>query len=223
MENLRTKIFVSVVITLFLIAIYFIRFNGSLSDNSQDWANFGSYCSCIVTFLNVYIFYQLTLSIQLLNKRLKEKESKEQILSQERERKHQKNLILTDLRYRELKLLSEVLSDFTPSSMNKLPHSNFIKADFAIRAFANEKTNLFPFLKDSDNPIFNKINKLCEILMELTKIVNASMGNNEIGVPVSGPHPLPKEYNESMNKYITLKIEILTEIEKFIIAEIDNT
>ena len=69
-----------IVITSVLTILYFTQFNGELSDDIDDWANFSSFIygisTVVLTFLNVYLFYRLTSFANEINSKSQETSTK---------------------------------------------------------------------------------------------------------------------------------------------------
>ena len=53
-----------ILIGCFTISLYFLIFHDGLSNNQDDWGNFGAYIGGIASIFNVIIFTWLTISIQ---------------------------------------------------------------------------------------------------------------------------------------------------------------
>ena len=106
------------------IGLYFSEFHYSLSKESSKWADFGSYLAGISTLANMIVFVLLTITIQKANNS-----------SKEQDRKHQKNLILTQLRYDEVKSLSSELDNPAHTELGTYQHLKFYNANSSLLAF----------------------------------------------------------------------------------------
>ena len=87
-------------------------------------------------------------------------------------------------------------------------------------AFLRSQTKLFPILKDEN--VVQKVLQLSAVLDSIGKICAECAGLDQNGIPAGKPKLLPDEFKVKMEEYIQLKAEFISEMEGYIISEIDN-
>ena len=117
-KNMMRNVLVCIVfVSICVIAFYLFVFHNGLSDDSSAWSNFGDYMNGvltpILTAINIYVFIRLTSVIsEIEDKRANELLKQEELRSEkemqqaeahfERELKHEKELLLMQLRKQEI-------------------------------------------------------------------------------------------------------------------------
>lgn len=200
---------IGVLLSLFVIGLYFYTFYGVLSDNQSDWAAFGSYIGGIAAIVNVGVFVWLTLAIKSAG-------DEERV----KERKHQRDLILSQMRQEELRNFANILNDATVIEIDKLQGFKFLNASGYILAFMQCFKNLFPILKDGD--FIQELTDICKILTAMRKISMECAGFDENGIMVPEPKPLPSSFIDHNRKYQELKIKVISRLEEYIIDNINE-
>ncbi len=204
-------LFISIVACILTVSIslYFVKFHYGFSDLPNDWAVFGNYISGLSAITNVIVFVWLTMTIQKAND-----------FSKERDREHQKRLILTQLRYDEFNSLSKELNSPLFNELATFQHIRIFNMNSLLLAFLRSQTKLFPILKDEN--VVQKVLQLSAVLDSIGKICAECAGLDQNGIPAGKPKLLPDEFKVKMEEYIQLKAEFISEMEGYIISEIDN-
>lgn len=199
-----------IILSISAICLYFIKFGGGLSTAQSDWASFGSYLAGVAAVVNIAVFIALTITIQNAGDKQREKD-----------KKHQKNLILTQLREAELSTLSKILNDATDLTLNEFQHFRIIRANRCLQTFNGSRSNLFPIIKTEDvqNTILNLITTMNKIQKELIRI----SGLNDAGIPVSPPLPVDTTlFKTLITDFDTLKYSFISQLEQFTLDQIDK-
>jgi len=198
-NNSQINVFIIIVLIVLLLSmfsgLYFLIFNGKLSNEPQDWASFGSYISGVLmpifTAINIWVFVRLTQTISEKQKEFQNAESKRQEERQDERHKnesdHQKRLIITQMRQAEIAQLSKILdSSFIPESSRSDAFSkynsykiNLAKSLSEIDTFINEKQYLFPL--DKNGIAFKSLIECHKMISEILKQFDDPCYKAELG------------------------------------------
>lgn len=203
------KIFLGILgfVIIASLSLYFITFHGSISNETTDWIAFGNFIAGIATLINVAVFVWLTLSI-----------SKSDENSREKDRKNQKDIIVSQLRYDDLKLLTTYLSEVTNLDRSILNYGKLAHLCYCITVFRKSRHHLFPIIKTDQ--IANEFDKLCKLLNRMSEILRDSTGLDQDGIPNKTPSLIPQEYKNLLTQFQDLSARIISEFEEFIIRAI---
>jgi len=183
-DNSQINTSIIILLIVFLLSmfsgLYFLIFNGKLSNQPQDWASFGSYISGVLmpifTAINIWVFVRLTQTISEKQKEFQIEESKRQDERHKNELDHPKRLIITQMRQTEIAQLSKILdSSFIPDSnscsdalsMYNSCKNNLARSLSEIDSFLNEKQNLFPL--DKNGIAFKSLIECHKMISEILK------------------------------------------------------
>lgn len=162
MKERNIFIIVGSALLLFLI-FYLMVFNGSISNESQDWSNFASYLSSmmmiVLTTINIYVFIRLTKVID-----------KNDETRRRQELNVQKLILLSNLRQSELNKFNDILNNtlMISSSLIEAESSrSLIETTTYIETFVNTKKHIFPFIEEDD--FVDKISRLHKIVSLINK------------------------------------------------------
>lgn len=162
MKEKNIFIIVGSALLLFLI-FYLMVFNGSISNESQDWSNFASYLSSmmmiVLTTINIYVFIRLTKVID-----------KNDETRRRQELNVQKLILLSNLRQSELNKFNEILNNtlMISSSLIEAESSRSLtETTTYIETFVNTKKHIFPFIEEDD--FVDKISRLHKIVSLINK------------------------------------------------------
>ncbi len=189
------------------LTLYFITFNAGLSKETNDWMAFGNFIAGIASILNVVVFVWLTISIQKSDENSKEKD-----------RKNQKDIIVSQLRYDDLKLLNSYLSEATNLDQSILNYGKLAHLSYSIQVFRKSRHHLFPII--NDEPISSDLEELCKLLNRMSSILRDSAGLDENGIPCKDRSLVPSEYRTILTQYQDLSAKVIAEFERFIVSEI---
>lgn len=187
--------------------LYFCFFNGSFSENPNDWAAFGGYIGGLAAVLNVVVFVWLTSIIQ-----------KEDEDAKSRELLHRQSLVITQIRQDELRHLADVLSDATKVNLFNPQFYKFSNTRVYIMTFRDSYKVLFPILNEES--FSTNIDKMCHVLNTMSGMAMESAGFDKKGKKVSDPKPLPNDFGWLEKSFQDLKIKILSELEQDILNNI---
>lgn len=208
----NSKIFLQILAlsaTIFTIVSipYFIKFHSSIfSANSQDWGAFGSLIAGIVGVINLSVFIILTIHIS----RLSNKSSERQIMVQ-------KKTLISEFRQKELNKLDDQLNKaivFTGYEKTGELVNIYSQTSIFLTNFQNQQKFLFPTL--TENFIKSRINVLLENYDIISNLIDKY---HEKGVM------LPKNkmiLEQALAMIITMKSELIEELQKFILHEIEK-
>ena len=116
-KDIRNVCIGATIVSVIVLALYFIIFHSGFSNDSSSWSDFGDYCNGIITpiltAVNIFVFIRLTSKIseieskraqEILNQEKNHFNSKleQSILLFEKEKAHEKELLLMQLRKQEL-------------------------------------------------------------------------------------------------------------------------
>lgn len=97
--------FVTVICTLFVVAIYLFHFHGGFSNQSTDWSNFGNYfnglLSPLLAIVNIIILIELTIAISNIDRN----RTKAEIQSQT-------NLLLIQMRRQSIETFCQIMNNY---------------------------------------------------------------------------------------------------------------
>ena len=162
MKERNIFIIIGSALLLFLI-FYLMVFNGSISNESQDWSNFASYLSSmmmiVLTTINIYVFIRLTKVID-----------KNDETRRRQELNVQKLILLSNLRQSELNKFNDILNNtlMISSSLIEAESSrSFTETTTYIETFVNTKKHIFPFIEEDD--FVDKISRLHKIVSLINK------------------------------------------------------
>lgn len=131
-KDIRNVCIGATIVSVIVLALYFIIFHFGFSNDSSSWSDFGDYCNGIITpiltAVNIYVFIRLTSRIseiesnraqEILNQEKNhfDNELKQSKLLFEKEKAHEKELLLMQLRKQELDLFikqTNRIFDHTP-------------------------------------------------------------------------------------------------------------
>lgn len=135
--------------TIFIVlGMYWIIFHDGLSNNSEDWGNFGSYfnglLTPILTFINIFVFVSISMKLSVLDDKRAEKESE-----------GQKTLMLMQFRKKEIDSFEMVLNQaLIPSSQfvtsKEVLARPIVLADLYLQTFLKSKLSLFNLTANSE-------------------------------------------------------------------------
>lgn len=207
--KISTYIAIGLLTAVFIISIgfYAFTFNGGISTEPNNWIAFGNYFAGIAALLNVVVFVWLTISIQKANEK-----------SREADRKKQKEIILSQLRYDELTRLTALLDEVTQIQPGIFSHGKVSHISFTVNSFFQSRKTLFPIL-DSPN-VAKKFIVLCKTLNNIAKILRDAAGLDGNGFPIGSAKPLPREFNEQLAVFQNLRVELIPILESFILSSL---
>ena len=208
MEN--SQKIISLLLTLVIgtsLTLYFITFNAGLSQETNDWMAFGNFISGISALLNVVVFVWLTISIQKSDEN-----------SRKKDRKNQQNIIVSQLRYDDLKLLNSYLSEATNLDKSISNYGKLAHLSYCIQVFRKSRQHLFPIIRT--NPISSDLEELCKMLNRMSAILRDSAGLDENGIPCKAVTLTPIEYKTILAQYQDLSAKVIAEFEQFIVSDI---
>lgn len=178
-KDIRNVCIGATIASSFLLALYFILFHSGFSNDSSSWSDFGDYCNGIITpiltAVNIYVFIRLTSRIseiesnraqEILNQEKNhfDNELKQSVQLFEKEKAHEKELLLMQLRKQEL----DVFIKQTNRIFAHTPDDNYIitlkqVADY-LQSFSDTGLNWFEIddgekTKYEIKSLWNKLNK----------------------------------------------------------------
>ena len=171
---------------------------------------FGNYFGGVASLLNVIIFTWLTIEINTSDEK-----------SKLRERQHQAKVIKSQLRFDELKWLISQFNRVSQVAPSIIKYGNLTDLSLSINSFMQSRTELFPILKDET--ILRKFLNICIILNDMSRILRASAGLNEDGIPTREPDKIiPEEYTQKLSEFHSLRIEIINTLESYILSDLSQ-
>lgn len=199
-----------ILIGCFTISLYFLIFHGGLSNNQDDWGNFGAYIGGIASIFNVIIFTWLTISIQKAG----DEERKN-------DREHSKLLLITHIRKEEIINLERVLNDVLQITDLYLPtFYKFQNARSYLLNYAQSHNTLFPILNDKyvQQIIIEASDRLEIMRVEAMK----SLGYDANGIKITDEiTPISNTFTDASKEFQRLKIVLISKLEGYIVNQIN--
>ena len=185
---------------------YFISLHPfEFSDNNQDWAAFGGYLSGITSVFNLLIFIYLTFQIHKFN-----------VNKDERDLKNQKLITLTQFRQSELDKLTKELDRATENTGDEeknMVRTKFSYASVYLTNFKDQKTHLFPILKEEN--VLRTLLKTNNLIIDIIDIVERYHGKEQSNEEMD---LIKKKFIE----YLDSKTELLNSLQEFIIKDLEQ-
>lgn len=190
-----------------LIASYFSIFNGTISTDNQDWDTFlqifNGFVMAVLTAINIYIFYQLTVAIEDKNQ---ERAVKEKVFEAQS--------VITQMRvrqYEEVKvLIYEVIAVVAKKKKENgeldLLHKKLVELDNSL-LFKNYKLQDASILEGASLKIIDVIKKI---------------QSNESGINITAFTSSLTTYIKLMETYIIHQMIIDKDVEKYVCANATN-
>lgn len=199
-----------ILIGCFTISLYFLIFHDGLSNNQDDWGNFGAYIGGIASIFNVIIFTWLTISIQKAG----DEERKN-------DREHSKLLLITHIRKEEIINLERVLNDVLQITDLYLPtFYKFQNARSYLLNYAQSHNTLFPILNDKyvQQIIIEASDRLEIMRVEAMK----SLGYDANGIKITDEiTPISNTFTDASKEFQRLKIALISKLEGYIVNQIN--
>lgn len=206
----NTIIAISVVIGLLelgVIAVYFCVFNGAISSANQDWDTFiqifNGLVIAVLTAVNIYIFYQLTVAIEDKNQ---ERAVKEKVFEAQS--------VITQMRVRQYEEIKVLIYDVVAVIAKKkkengelnLLHKKLVELDNSL-LFKNYKLQDASILENASMKIINVIQKIQA---------------NAYGINIEAFMSSLTAYIKLMETYIIHQMIIDKEVEKYVCDNAHN-
>ena len=200
-------IILSIVIFGMITFPFFLNFkNSMISDNAQDWGDFGGFIAGITSIINLSVFIILTIYISRLSSASKDKQIQTQ-----------KKTLISQFRQTEINKLNDELDrafTFTGNERKGELINIYIQVSIYLTNFQNQKQYLFPILKDK--VVENRINLLLEKYDQLSLIIDEIHGKENI------ENEKQKKLETKIQFTVMMKNEIIEALQKFVLEELDK-
>ena len=206
----RGLIAIGVIIGIFqlaVIVVYFCLFNGGISSSHQDWDTFlqifNGFVMAVLTAINIYIFYQLTVAIEDKNQ---ERAVKEKVFEAQS--------VITQMRVRQYEEVKVLIYDVIAVIAKKkkengeldLLHKKLVELDNSL-LFKNYKLQDASILEGASLKIIDVIKKI---------------QSNESGINITAFTSSLTTYIKLMETYIIHQMIIDKDVEKYVCANATN-
>lgn len=124
-KNLQRNVIIAIVfVVILVVGFYFYHFNGSISQDSDSWSNFGNYINGVLmpvlTIINIYVFIKLTTEVSKLEERRSENAMSKENERIERGMQHEREMLLLQLRKQELDVFIKQMNRIFDNSSDSI-------------------------------------------------------------------------------------------------------
>lgn len=168
-ENLQRNVVIAIAsVIVLVVGFYFYHFNGSISQDSSLWSNFGNYINGVLmpvlTVINIYVFIKLTTEISKLEERRSENAMSKENERIEREMQHEKEMLLLQLRKQELDVFIKQMNKIFDNSSGSIRIELLQQVADYLKSFSETGLKWFnlenhEITKNEINSMWVKLNK----------------------------------------------------------------
>lgn len=168
-ENLQRNVVIAIAsVIVLVVGFYFYHFNGSISQDSSLWSNFGNYINGVLmpvlTVINIYVFIKLTTEISKLEERRSENAMSKENERIEREMQHEKEMLLLQLRKQELDVFIKQMNKIFDNSSGSIRIESLQQVADYLKSFSETGLKWFnlenyEITKNEINSMWVKLNK----------------------------------------------------------------
>lgn len=173
MKTLILAFILILILMIGLITLYFIQFNGGLSDTQTDWGTFGDYLSGIFAVFNLGVVVLLTVFVSNNeDKRIEQARIEQQLRNEqelkfqkersERELEFQRKLLLSQLRYNDFQIFETELNKIKSITVSykKSTVQQLIAEQILVLGTYRNKSTLYPVFKEPEfKEIFDRLGR----------------------------------------------------------------
>ena len=162
-KNLQRNVIIAIVfVVILVVGFYFYHFNGSISQDSNSWSNFGNYINGVLmpvlTAINIYVFIKLTREVSKLEERRSENAMSKENERIEREMQHERELLLLQFRKQELDVFIKQMNRILDNSSGPIKIESLQQVADYLKSFS--ETGLKWFNLENYEITKNEINSL---------------------------------------------------------------
>jgi|GEM_PF-6664330 len=168
-KNLQRIVIIAIVsIVILVVGFYFYHFNGSISQDSDSWSNFGNYINGVLmpvlTAINIYVFIKLTTEVSKLEERRSENAISKENERIEREMQHEREILLLQLRKQELDVFIKQMNRIFDNSSDSISIESLQQVADYLKSFGETGLKWFnlenyEITKNEINSMWVKLNR----------------------------------------------------------------
>lgn len=168
-KNLQRIVIIAIVsIVILVVGFYFYHFNGSISQDSDSWSNFGNYINGVLmpvlTAINIYVFIKLTTEVSKLEERRSENAISKENERIEREMQHEREMLLLQLRKQELDVFIRQMNRIFDNSSDSISIESLQQVADYLKSFGETGLKWFnlenyEITKNEINSMWVKLNR----------------------------------------------------------------
>lgn len=168
-KNLQRIVIIAIVsIVILVVGFYFYHFNGSISQDSDSWSNFGNYINGVLmpvlTAINIYVFIKLTTEVSKLEERRSENAISKENERIEREIQHEREILLLQLRKQELDVFIKQMNRIFDNSSDSISIESLQQVADYLKSFGETGLKWFnlenyEITKNEINSMWVKLNR----------------------------------------------------------------
>ena len=168
-ENLQRNVVIAIAsVIVLVVGFYFYHFNGSISQDSSSWSNFGNYINGVLmpvlTVINIYVFIKLTTEISKLEERRSENAMSKENERIEREMQHEREMLLLQLRKQELDVFIKQMNRIFDNSSDSISIESLQQVSDYLKSFGETglkwfKLENYEITKNEINSMWVKLNR----------------------------------------------------------------
>ena len=168
-KNLQRIVIIAIVsVVILVVGFYFYHFNGSISQDSDSWSNFGNYINGVLmpvlTAINIYVFIKLTTEVSKLEERRSENAISKENERIEREMQHEREMLLLQLRKQELDVFIRQMNRIFDNSSDSISIESLQQVADYLKSFGETGLKWFnlenyEITKNEINSMWVKLNR----------------------------------------------------------------
>ena len=168
-KNLQRIVIIAIVsVVILVVGFYFYHFNGSISQDSDSWSNFGNYINGVLmpvlTAINIYVFIKLTTEVSKLEERRSENAISKENERIEREIQHEREILLLQLRKQELDVFIKQMNRIFDNSSDSISIESLQQVADYLKSFGETGLKWFnlenyEITKNEINSMWVKLNR----------------------------------------------------------------
>ena len=206
----KSKVLILVLLGILIVfwILYACRFTGGLSSDQSIWGAFGDFFNGVISpifaAINICIFWYLTKVIDANDD-----------MRQKQDEAHQKAMILMQFRKAEIDRFEDALQEsmLIPDSSNLIRFlRNLALASAYLGTFSQSKLDLFG--KDQDSDLNIQLNYLIQTIIKYKVFMEQIIDAKRVMTAKE-----EEEMQESVNKIVFKKNEILSDLQKITLEE----